>query len=100
MPKLTSHRATLGEYIRAGRHVISETRAKIIREIAAETGISTTTVRHWLKRDHYDEWLYYWPTPDALWEEWQKDKPALVPMNFDLPDLDPAAIAAAADDTR
>lgn len=91
MSHLTSHRVTLGEYISAGRHLTSETRAKPIREIAAETGISTTTVRHWLKADHYDVWLDWWPTVEALVEQWPKDKPPTSSWFDDLPDFDPAA---------
>lgn len=100
MSRPTSHRATLGAYIGAGRHMLSETRVKPIKQVAAETGMSRDTVRYWLKADHYDEWLQCWPSVEALWAEWHKDKPSAVPAFFDdLPDLDPAAIAAA-DDMR
>ena len=84
----TSHRETLGAYIRDGRHIITETRAKPIRQIAAETGMSVDTVRYWLKADHYDEWLHYWPTAEALAAEWKHK--GEVPKTFDLPDFDPA----------
>lgn len=90
MPKSTGHRATLGAYIRAGRHMLSETRAKTLQQIAVETGMSRSTVSYWLKADHRDEWLAYWPTVEALWTEWRKDKPP--PMSFDdMPDFDPAS---------
>ena len=94
-----SHRVTLAAYIRDGRHMLTDDKAKTIRQIAEDAGMSTTTVRHWLKVDHYDVWLDWWPSVEALWEEWQKNKPALAPMNFDLPDVDAGAIAAA-DDVR
>jgi hypothetical protein len=100
MRQSSCHRARLGEYIRAGRHLVSEHKAKSIPRIAAETGMSTTTARHWLKVDHYAEWLEWWPSVDALWLEAHKNKPPAVPMSFDdFPDCDPAAIAAA-DDIR
>lgn len=94
-----SHREVLRDYILAGRHVISDAEAKPMSQIAAETGMSTTTVRHWLKADHYDEWLHYWPTVEALWAEWQKDKRPVQTMKFELPEIDLAAIVAA-DDVR
>lgn len=97
MPQPTGHRVTLAAYIHGGRHVITETRAKPIRQIAAETGMSVCTARHWLTADHYDEWLHYWPTADALAAEWKpKDKQPTSSWLDDLPDFDPAAIGAAA----
>jgi hypothetical protein len=91
MQKSTSHRATLGAYIRAGRHMVSENKAKTIPQIASEIGMSTTTARHWLKADHYAEWLEWWPSVEALFAEWQQKDRRAAPQSFDFPDFDPAA---------
>lgn len=87
MRKPTRHQTTLAAYISAGKHLIFDERraalgrddpyrAKPIRQLAAETGMDTTTARYWLKRDHYEEWLRRWPTAEALWAEMQAEREA------------------------
>lgn len=87
MTTFQGHRAALSEYVRAGRHAIDERNAKPIRQIGNETGMSVRTARHWLKVDHYEEWLRWWPTADALWIEMRKESPPsrefLMPPRFD-----------------
>lgn len=101
MTKLTPHRATLGEYFRAGRHLLSPTRAKTVRQIAVETGMSIRTVRHWAKVDHYDIWFEWWPSFDAIWAEAREDKPLTnsPPATYEFPDID-AALAEELRDER
>jgi hypothetical protein len=67
----STHRETLAEYIAAQRHLIDEgdgdhggergLKAKPLKQVARETGMSIWTVRHWVQKDHRREWLRYWP---------------------------------------
>lgn len=55
------NRATLGDYIRAERHLIDEHTAKSIELIANETAIPVSTLKHWLIRDHRGVCCRWWP---------------------------------------
>ena len=92
MTKPTRHRATLGEYFRAGRHMLSGNKPKSIRQIATETGMSIRTVRHWAEIDHYDEWFKWWPSFDAIWADIRKGQPTTITPSatFEFPDIDDA----------
>jgi len=46
--------------------MLSEDKAKTIRQIAAETGMSIRTARYWLERDHREEWFRWWPSFAAI----------------------------------
>ena len=104
----------LAAYIAAGHHLIFDAnrerhsldpyRAKPIRQVAAETGMSTRTVRDWLKRDHYDVWARWWPSFEVICEEMREEgrtDSAPSPqyrLIDDLPVPDADAIAAAAEE--
>lgn len=110
----TRHQAALTSYLAAGQHLIFDThrqrhgldpyRAKPIRQVAAETGMSARTARDWLKRDHYDVWARWWPSFEVICEEMREEgrtvgapSPRGVRVG-DLPAPDPDAIAAAAEE--
>lgn len=58
--------------------------------------MDTTTARYWLKRDHYKEWIRWWPTADALFAEMQaeRDPNRTSSRPVVLPLIDADAIAA------
>jgi predicted transcriptional regulator len=45
-----------------------------MKEIAADIGTTTTTVRRWLRRDHHSLWMEYWPSANELWDAAQMEK--------------------------
>ena len=84
-----AHRAKLADYLAAKRHVLHPLRCKTILQIARETATTPSTVRRWLKTDHYEEWVYWWlPAAITPGLEWVEREDALL----DLPELDPAAM--------
>jgi predicted transcriptional regulator len=71
----TRHRTAITAYVAGERHLKEggET-AKTLSQIAEEIGTTTTTVRRWLRRDHRQLWMQYWPSANELWEEAQREK--------------------------
>jgi hypothetical protein len=45
--------------------------------MAAELGTSKSTVRRWLRRDHWDLWMENWASVDEIWEA-RRDDPGHV----------------------
>jgi hypothetical protein len=90
----SAHREALATYVKAGRHLTTPDRAKTIKAIAAELGISRSTARHWLRRDHNDEWMEYWPTVEDLFAESERERnrknqppaAATTPLHLPSPD--------------
>src|SRR5262249_37177524 len=39
-----------------------------------ELGTTKSTVRRWLKRDHWDLWMEHWASADELWEAPQRGR--------------------------
>jgi hypothetical protein len=42
--------------------------AKTLTQMAAERGTTKTTMRRWLRRDHWELWMEHWASADELWE--------------------------------
>jgi predicted transcriptional regulator len=65
---ITRHRAAIAAYVAAQKH-LREGRhgAKTVKQIAADIGTTTTTVRRWLRRDHRSLWMDHWPSANELW---------------------------------
>jgi hypothetical protein len=63
------YRTAIAAYVAAGRH-LSEDRdgAKTVKQMARDIGTDPNTVRRWLRRDHRQLWMEYWPTINELWE--------------------------------
>lgn len=56
-----NYRAAIAAYLAAGYHLDGTgSRAKPIRQIARELGMSATTVGRWLKANHPDLWSKFW----------------------------------------
>ena len=45
--------------------------------MAAELGTTKSTVRRWLRRDHWDLWMEHWASVDELWEVALQDRAQL-----------------------
>ncbi len=93
-----AHRSAIAEYVKGGRHVLGPGRAKKVKAIAAELGMTDGTARRWLRQDHYDEWMQYWPTVEDLFEESARERaanPKPQPVTSPLAGLpDPDALKA------
>jgi uncharacterized protein YjcR len=50
--------------------------AKTLTQMATELGTSKSTVRRWLRRDHWDLWMERWASADELWVAAQQDREA------------------------
>lgn len=74
-----AHRETIAAYIKDGRHVIAPGRGKRIAVVAQELGMDPSTARRWLRADHYDEWMQYWPTVEDLFAESAREREAQPP---------------------
>ena len=55
-------------YVAAQGH-IDRQRAKTLTQMAAELGASKSTVRRWLRHDHWELWMEHWASVDEIWEE-------------------------------
>jgi hypothetical protein len=42
--------------------------------MARETGLAKSTVRRWLRRDHWSLWMEYWASAEDIWEAAQQDR--------------------------
>lgn len=64
------HRRRIAQYVAASRHLHELSgHPKTLAAIAAELGTSSSTVRRWLRRDHWSLWAEYWPQVEDLWPE-------------------------------
>ena len=63
-----SNRSNIAAYISSKRHLTDNGgQAKTLKQVAHELGTAPTTVRRWLRRDHWETWLDWWPNvPDLL----------------------------------
>ena len=62
--------SNVAAYVAAQRHLRCDLRgAKTLTQMAAELGTTKSTVRRWLRRDHWELWMENWASVDAIWEE-------------------------------
>jgi hypothetical protein len=62
-------RRSLAAYVAADRHLNTCGRgAKTLTQMAAELGTTKSTVRRWLRRDHWELWMEHWASADEIWE--------------------------------
>ena len=74
----TSYRSKVTAYIASQRHLKDNGRgAKTLRQMAKELGTTPSTVRRWVRRDHWDTWMDYWPSADEIWIELGKERDRL-----------------------
>ena len=69
------YRTAIASYVAAGRYLREGgDDAKTVKQMAAEIGTDPNTVRRWLRRDHRQLWMEYWPSVNELWGAAQRDK--------------------------
>jgi predicted transcriptional regulator len=79
MMMIRTFKAAVAAYVAAERHMRECGRgAKTLAQIGREIGTTKSTVRYWLRRDHWDLWMDHWASAEEIWEEMQRDK-ALLP---------------------
>jgi uncharacterized protein YjcR len=70
-----TNRTNVAAYVAAHRHLRNDLRgAKTLTQMATELGTTKSTVRRWLRRDHWDLWMEHWASVDELWEAAQQDR--------------------------
>ena len=72
-----TNRTNIAAYVSAQRHLKGDLRgAKTLAQMAAELATTKTTVRRWLRRDHWDLWMEYWASVEEIWEASRQDRGA------------------------
>ena len=70
-----THRTTIAAYVSAQRHLRGDRRgAKTLTQMAKEIGTTKSTVRRWLRRDHWPLWMEYWASAEEFWEAARQDR--------------------------
>ena len=70
-----THRTTIAAYVSAQRHLRGDRRgAKTLTQMAKEIGTTKTTVRRWLRRDHWPLWMEYWASAEDMWEAARQER--------------------------
>jgi hypothetical protein len=79
-----TNRTAVTAYVAAQRHLRGQLKgAKTLTQMAAELGTTKTTVRRWLRRDHWELWMEHWASVDDIWQEIK------CPRQFTIPSDDP-----------
>jgi hypothetical protein len=64
-----TNKTNIAAYVGAQRHLRGDLRgAKTLTQMADELGTTKSTVRRWLRRDHWELWMENWASADELWE--------------------------------
>jgi IS30 family transposase len=72
-----TNRSNLTAYLAEQRHLRGDLRcAKTLTQMAAELGTTKSTVRRWLRRDHWDLWMEHWASVEEIWEARQQERSA------------------------
>ena len=70
-----THRTTIAAYVSAQRHLRGDRRGpKTLTQMAKEIGTTKSTVRRWLRRDHWPLWMEYWASAEDIWEAARQDR--------------------------
>lgn len=93
MSRSSVYRQRVAGYIKAGRHLQTPREGKPIRQIAAELGIPPPAVRRWLRKDHREVWMQYWPSLAELWAEGEHERSESLRSSAPLLDLPDPTLA-------
>src|SRR5690242_5739716 len=69
---MNTNRRLIATYVSEQRHRAGR-RAKTLKQIALEIGTTSSTVRRWLRRDHWNVWFEHWASADEIWEAYQRE---------------------------
>jgi IS30 family transposase len=73
--KKQTHRTTTAAYVSAERHLRGGSRgAKTLTQMAKEIGTTKSTVRRWLRRNHWHLWMEHWASVEDIWEAARQDR--------------------------
>jgi uncharacterized protein YjcR len=73
-----TNRANVAAYVAAQRHLTGDLRsAKMLTRMSAELGTSKSTVRRWLRRDHWDLWMEHWASVEEIWEDMKAERESM-----------------------
>ena len=80
-------RRSLAAYVTADRHLRACGRgAKTLTQMAAELGTTKSTVRRWLRRDHWDLWMEYWASAEEIWEDMKAERESMAVQHIPTAD--------------
>jgi hypothetical protein len=72
------HRTTIATYVASQRHLRGGLRgAKTLTQMADEIGTTKSTVRRWLRRDHWPLWMENWASAEDMWEASRQNRERL-----------------------
>ena len=73
-----TNRTNVAAYVAANGHLRDDLRgAKTLTQMATELGTTKSTVRRWLRRDHWDLWMEHWASAEEIWEAARQDREAM-----------------------
>ena len=63
------NRENVTSYIATQKHLRKDlTGAKRLAQIAEEVGTTRSTIRRWLRRDHWELWMEHWASAQEIWD--------------------------------
>ena len=72
------HRAVVAACVASQGHLRVDRRGvKTLTQMAKEIGTTKSTVRRWLRRDHWVLWMEYWASAEDIWEAEQQARAQL-----------------------
>jgi hypothetical protein len=87
-----TNRTNVAAYLVEQRHLRGNLRgAKTLTQMAAELCTTKSTVRRWLRRDHWELWMENWASVDELWvaatQEPARQREAMQPVEKGHPKM-------------
>jgi DNA-binding transcriptional regulator YiaG len=71
-------RTAVAAYLAVDRHLSDDLRgAKTLTQMAAELGTTKSTVRRWLRRDHWELWMEHWASVEEKWEDMKAERESM-----------------------
>jgi IS30 family transposase len=69
------HRSAIAAYVSARRYLREDCKgAKSLTQMAKQIGTTKSTVRRWLRRDHWALWMDHWASAEEIWEAERRDR--------------------------
>ena len=71
----SNYRTTVAGYVAAKRHLREDgSGPKTLSQMAMEIGATSSTVRRWLRQDHWELWMEYWPSVGEIFDELRRER--------------------------
>ena len=69
------HRTTIATYVASQGHLRGDCRSpKTLTQMAKEIGTTKSTIRRWLRRDHWPLWMEFWASAEDMWEAARQER--------------------------